>query len=190
MSSSLLQRFQAREEDAWERVVRVYGPTVYGWCRHRGLSQQDAEDVGQKVWMAVYRTIAGFRRQKPGDSFRGWLYTITHSKICDFQKRLSPPAPPGGTPAWKELMQPPDQESRKSDPPQPSPKVQDLFRRALELIREEFAEGTWKAFLLVVVEERRPADVAAELGKSLGAIYVAKSKVLQRLRAEFGDLIP
>jgi RNA polymerase sigma-70 factor (ECF subfamily) len=191
MSSSLLQRLQAQDGGAWERVVHVYGPTVYGWCRYEGLSQQDAEDVGQEVWVAVARTIAGFRRAHPGDSFRGWLYTVTHNKIYDFRKRNRCRAQAaGGTTARQVLMQLPDPASSASAPAPPSPKVQNFFRRALELIRGEFADGTWRAFLLVVVDERRPADVAEELGKSLGAIYVAKSKVLQRLRAEFADLIP
>ena len=65
----------------------------------------------------------------------------------------------------------------------------DLYRRALELIRSEFEERTWRAFLMVTVEGRLPADAAAALGTTPGAVYIAKSRVLKRLREEFGDLI-
>ena len=64
-----------------------------------------------------------------------------------------------------------------------------LYRRALELIQAEFEERTWRAFLMVTVEARLPADVAAELGTTPGAVYIAKSRVLKRLREEFKDLL-
>jgi RNA polymerase sigma-70 factor (ECF subfamily) len=69
------------------------------------------------------------------------------------------------------------------------PRSGDLYRRALDLIRSEFEERTWRAFLMVTVEGRLPADVAVELGTTPGAVYIAKSRVLKRLREEFGDLL-
>src|SRR5262249_6259988 len=97
-STSLLQRLKAREDAAWQRLTYLYGPVVYGWCRHKGLSPEDAADVRQEVFLAVARSIAGFRRERPGDSFRGWLWTITLNKVRSLRGRGANPAPAvGGT---------------------------------------------------------------------------------------------
>src|ERR1022692_3821863 len=86
-STSLLQRLKARDEHGWQRLLTLYGPTVYGWCRHAGLSAEGAGDVGQLVFEAGARSIADFRRERPGDSFRGWVWTITRNKIRDLCRR-------------------------------------------------------------------------------------------------------
>jgi RNA polymerase sigma factor (sigma-70 family) len=86
-SVSLLQRVKAQDGDAWRRLTELYGPTVYGWCRRAGLSPDDAADVGQEVFRAVVTAVDGFRRDQPGDSFRGWLCTITQNKIRDHWRR-------------------------------------------------------------------------------------------------------
>ena len=64
-----------------------------------------------------------------------------------------------------------------------------LFARALDMIRADFEERTWAAFWQIVVEGRAVRDVAADLAMSPGAVRVAKSRVLHRLRRELGDLI-
>jgi RNA polymerase sigma-70 factor (ECF subfamily) len=186
----LLERLRAQDARAWQRLIQLYGPTVYSWCRHAGLSPEDAADVGQEVFQAVSRSIAEFRRDRPGDSFRGWLWTVTRNKVRDLRRRQADQGEAaGGTTAQQHLLQVPDPEPDDSgSAPAPAEK-QALYRRALELIQGEFTEPTWRAFLLLVVEERAPADVAAELGMTLGAVYIAKSRVLKRLRDEFGELM-
>src|SRR5262249_2315434 len=82
-SLTVLARVRAHDETAWGRLVSLYGPLVYGWCLRAGLQAADAADVGQEVFAAVARNIPSFRRDRPGDSFRGWLYVITRSKISD-----------------------------------------------------------------------------------------------------------
>jgi hypothetical protein len=77
VGASLLVRLRAGQAGAWERLVRLYGQTVYVWCRGAGVSEADAADVSQEVFAAVARHITEFRRERPGDSFRGWLWTIT-----------------------------------------------------------------------------------------------------------------
>src|SRR5436853_6854235 len=84
---SLLQKVRGRDQQAWNQLVDLYGPMVYDWCLRAGLQPADAADVGQDVFMPVARAIGEFRRDRPGDSFRGWLYTITRRKIM--YKRVS-----------------------------------------------------------------------------------------------------
>jgi RNA polymerase sigma-70 factor, ECF subfamily len=186
VTASLLERLRAGQAGAWERLAGLYGGTVYVWCRRAGVPEADAADVSQEVFTAVARRIAEFRRERPGDSFRGWLWTITRNKVRDHWRRHADQArAAGGTTAQEVMQQVPEgaaPDSKVGAEGEPG----DLYRRALELIRSEFEERTWRAFLMVTAEARLPADVAAELGTTPGAVYIAKSRVLKRLREEFG----
>ena len=189
LGGSLLERLRGGQPGAWERLARLYGETVYGWCRRAGVPEADAADVCQEVFAAVARRLADFRRERPGDSFRGWLWTITRNKVRDHFRRCADRVQAaGGTTAQQLLHQVPE-----DAPPDPEagPEAEHggLYRRALELIQSEFEERTWRAFLMVTVEGRAPADVAAELGMTTGTVYAAKSRLLKRLREEFGELI-
>jgi RNA polymerase sigma-70 factor (ECF subfamily) len=186
VSSSLLQRVRAQDGVAWERLVSLYGPLVYRWCRQAGLQAADAADVGQEVFRAVTRKIADFRRDRPGATFRGWLRTITRNKVVDHvrqqRRRVSGR---GGSDAQQQLLQLPSEESEAED----AAEATLVYYQALELLRGEFEERTWQAFWRVAVGDQAPADVAAELGLTANAVYLAKSRVLRRLREEFADLL-
>jgi RNA polymerase sigma-70 factor (ECF subfamily) len=187
--SSLLERLRApHDEPAWERLLAMYGPTVEGWCRRAGLSAEDAADARQEVFRTVARSIAGFRRDRPGDSFRGWLYATTRSRVIDFRRRHGrQPRAAGGTDAHERLLDLPAEESNASRVPDAD--VRQVYERCVGLIRSEFQERTWRAFWGVAVDDRPAAEVAAELGMTPGAVYIAKSRVLKRLRDEFGELL-
>jgi RNA polymerase sigma-70 factor (ECF subfamily) len=187
--SSLLERLRAGQAEAWERLTGLYGGTVYGWCRRAGVSEADAADVSQEVFAAVARHIADFRRDRPGDSFRGWLWTITRNKVRDHRRRLADQARAAGGTTAREVMNQVAEAAGPGSETAAEGESGDLYRRALELIRSEFEERTWRAFLMVTVEGRLPADAAAELGTTPGAVYIAKSRVLKRLREEFADLL-
>ena len=107
-SSSLLRRVKLQDPDAWRRLVRLYGPFVFLWCRRFGFDPDDAADVVQEVWTAVATHVADFRRERPEDSFRGWLWTITRNKLRD-RWRDPEPSAVGGTDARHSLEQVPDQ---------------------------------------------------------------------------------
>jgi RNA polymerase sigma-70 factor (ECF subfamily) len=184
-----LERVRADEAAAWESLVNLYAPLVLRWCRRWDLPEQDTADILQDVFQAVATHIAGFRKEKAGDTFRGWLRTITSTKVYDHFRRLGrEPGGVGGTDAQLRLAQlpapPPPEESSTAE----GEAERGLFYRALNLIRHEFAERTWQAFWRTTVESRTPKEVADELAMSPGAVRVAKSRVLQRLRAELGDL--
>jgi RNA polymerase sigma-70 factor, ECF subfamily len=181
-SSSLLAGLRASDAGAWRRLAVLYTPLVYRWCRRRGLQQSDAEDVVQEVFCTVLTRVHDFRRRQPGDSFRGWLWTITYNKLGDHFRRSAGRAA-GGQEELEQAAAPPDSDSGESDAA-----TAGLYRRAYDLIRGEFEERTWQAFWRVAVEDQRPADVAAALGLSVNSVYLAKSRVLRRLHEELGDV--
>jgi RNA polymerase sigma-70 factor (ECF subfamily) len=191
VSISLLHRLRAQDAPAWERLVSLYGSTVLAWCRQAGLSVEDAEDVHQEVFRAVARAIGDFRREQPGDSFRGWLWTVTRRKVIDHQRhRAGQAQAAGGSTAQERLAQlPAEADLSHADSAGLSSETEALYHRALELIRGEFTENTWRAFWAVTVDGQPAAEAASSLGLSVGAVYIAKSRVLARLREEFADLL-
>jgi RNA polymerase sigma-70 factor (ECF subfamily) len=185
--ASLLLRLRSPgNEAAWEQLLVLYGPTVEHWCRRAGLSAEDAADIRQEVFQAVVRSIADFHRDRPGDSFRGWLYAITRTRLLDHRRARHPEAS-GGTDALHQLEEVPAEEPADSDIL--TRDRRELYQRAVRLIQSEFTERTWQAFWRVTVEDQAPADVAADLGLTPGAVYIAKSRVLKRLRQEFDGLL-
>jgi RNA polymerase sigma-70 factor (ECF subfamily) len=189
-SLSLLERARANDKAAWERLDSLYGPLVESWCLRARLQEADVKDVRQDVFTAVFRKIGDFRRDRPGDTFRGWLRTITQSKIADHW-RLARAEPPGqgGSDAVTQMQQVPTPETSDSGNSSDVEEINRLHRRALDLIRHDFEERSWQAFWRVVIEEQRPQDVAADLGMTVNAVYLAKGRVLGRLREEFGELL-
>jgi RNA polymerase sigma-70 factor (ECF subfamily) len=185
ISSTLLARVQAQRPEAWERLVELYGRSVYRWCRRGGLGPSDAADVVQEVFAAVATSIGGFRRRNGNGSFTAWLATITRNKIHDHYRRRRGHAPAvGGSTALEQFQQLPD----PTDPSEVEETNRLLSRRGLQLIRAEFENHTWEAFWRTAVDGRAAADVAEDLGMSVAAVYKAKSRVLRRLRQELDGL--
>jgi RNA polymerase sigma-70 factor (ECF subfamily) len=182
-SSSLLNRVRAFDQAAWERLVNLYSPLVYSWCRRAGLQAADAADVGQQVFLAVARKIGDFRRDRVGDSFRGWVRAIARNKVRDHLRGRAAEPNAGGD-ALQEIA---DAVDESADAAAEEEGV--LYRRAVELIRTEFEPQSWQAFWQVVVDGRSPSDVASDLRTTPNAVYLAKSRVLRRLREEFAELV-
>ncbi len=188
-SSSLISRIRRHDSAAWTRLSDLYGPLVYHWCRRSGMRAEDAADVVQEVFRSVATAIEGFHNDRPGDTFRGWLWTITRNKIRDFARsQKDKPLAAGGTEAYARLVDIPEQEPDTGDGTHTSPTVSRLIHRALELIRPEFQESTWNAFRLTALDGCNATQAAEELGSTPQAVRQAKSRVLRRLRAELGDL--
>jgi RNA polymerase sigma-70 factor (ECF subfamily) len=184
-STSLIQRLKAQDAQAWQRLLDLYVPLVFSWCRRAEMRSQDSADVVQEVFRAVYRGIADFRYERPEDTFRGWLRTIARNKIQDhFRRRAKQPIARGGTDAQQRLLE--VAESESADAPNSRP-LAGLMHRALDLVRNEFENHTWQAFWLMSVENRSSSEVAQQLGMTVGAVRQAKYKVLRRLRQELGD---
>jgi RNA polymerase sigma-70 factor, ECF subfamily len=188
-SPSLLLRVQADDQGAWTRLVDLYAPLVYHWCRRAQLGTEDTADVFQETFRSVAQHIHDFRRDRPGDTFRGWLRTITQNKIRDHFRRLqNEPKAAGGTDANVRMNAEPDPISLQEDDSEQSV-VHQLLHRTLELIRGEFEPRTWQAFWQVQVEGKTTKEVGAELGMTAAAVRKAKLRVLARLRHELGELL-
>ena len=184
-SSSLLDRVRADEAGAWDRLVTLYAPLLYHWCRRWKLQEDDLADVFQEVFKSLVVHIADFRRERRGDTFRGWLFTITRNKVHDHFRRRERAA--GGAEAWTRLEELPAPEGAEAPDPGETDALRALFLRGLELIRGEFEERTWRAFWKTAIDGLAPREAAVELSMSSGAVRVAKFRVLQRLREELGD---
>ena len=147
----------------------------------------------QEVFSAVASHLGHFRKERPGDTFRGWLMVIARSKTMDyFRSRNREPAASGGTEASMRLQGIQDPDANIFIEPDVSDSgddtvFNDVLLRALESIRSEFHERTWQAFWKVVIDGRATSDVAADLSMKPGAVRVSKSRVLLRLRHELGD---
>lgn len=189
-SSTLLVRLKARNADAWARFVRLYTPLVYRWCRRAGLQEADIADVSQEVFRAVAGAIVTLHHDREGDSFRGWLRTITRNKVHDFARRKPVGADgPGGSDAHAVLHQICDPVGADPDGGTEPDDQLLVYRQAIELVLGEVNEVVRQAFLRVVVGGQHPADVAKDLQISVNSVYLAKSRLLRRLREEFAGLL-
>jgi RNA polymerase sigma-70 factor (ECF subfamily) len=163
-SLTLLDRARANEEEAWDRLVALYALMVRFWCERAGLDPADGDDVTQEVFRAALTGLAGFRRDRPDDTFRGWLRGVTRNQIAlHFRRTGRQPRGQGGSIAFARMRELADPHVELPDE-DPEAEVLGLYRRALEQVRAEFEHRTWQMFWQTLVEDRAAADVATELG--------------------------
>jgi RNA polymerase sigma-70 factor (ECF subfamily) len=179
---SLLERLRDRtDQAAWTRFVFLYSPLFYLWARRLGAIGSDADDLVQDVFTALVRDLPRFQYD-PGQRFRGWLWRIVRNKAKDRQRIADPIAS-------NDLDAVPDRVNADPGVAVDEREYQRyLAGRALELIQSEFEPSTWRAFLETTADGRSPSIVAAELGVTENAVYLARSRVLRRLRAELAGL--
>jgi RNA polymerase sigma-70 factor, ECF subfamily len=183
-----VEQLRANDAGGWERVLHLYGPLVRYWCRRGGLRDQDAEDVTQEVFAAAAAGFGGFHRDRPGDTFRGWLAGITRRQLLLFFRRTqSQPVAEGGSDAWRQFQEVVDPAEAPDE--EEAAEITRVYLRALEAVRGYFEPLTWQAFWRTAIEGGAPADLADEFGMSSAAIRQAKSRVLRRLKQELGELL-
>jgi RNA polymerase sigma-70 factor (ECF subfamily) len=179
---SLLERLRRPDDRAaWSQFVRLYTPLLYHWARGTGLSEAHAADLLQDVFTTLLQELPRFEYQ-PGKSFRAWIRTILLNRWRTLQRQRSPrPVPPeqlDGRPGVADPDLPGEAEERR-----------ELVRRALTLIEGDFAPATWRAFREYVLADRPAEDVARELGLTVNAVYLARARVLRRLREQLTGLV-
>jgi RNA polymerase sigma-70 factor (ECF subfamily) len=182
-ASLLVQLRDGGNHAAWQEFVKLYGPVVYGFARKRGLQDADAADLMQDVMRSVSAAIVRLDYDRNQGTFRGWLFTISRNKIFNFlSARKIRPQAAGDTGANRLLNSQPD--DRDSADTWEMEYQRRLASLAMERIQREFQEKSWQAFWRTAVEGQSAGDVSKQIGMSAGAIYVAKSRVLARLKEE------
>jgi RNA polymerase sigma-70 factor (ECF subfamily) len=182
-SVSLLERLRRPDQpDAWDRFTDLYTPLLYFWARRMGLQESDAADLVQEVFTLLVQKLPEFTYDQSG-SFRGWLRKVTLNKWREKQRRTCSRADAGALP----LGDPAGPDSAEAT--WEAEYHEHIVRRALEVMQSEFKPSTWKACWEVVVSGRSAADVAAELGMTVGAVRAAKFRVLCRLREQLKGLL-
>ncbi len=179
-STSLLHRLRdVANAEPWDRFVRLYTPLLFYWARRLGLQDNDAADHVQDVLVVLVRKLPEFQ-YVPGRSFRGWMRTVFMNKWRD-----RPHRPPNS---------PLDSDVQPQAPPDDDALEEREYRlyiigRALRLMMDDFEPASWQACWETVVCGRPAAAVAAELGITVNAVYLAKARVLGRLREDLAGLL-
>lgn len=186
LSSFLMSDVKQMHPEGWSRLVSTFGPVVFRWCRASGVSENDAPDVVQEVFVTVARRIADFERRRDEGSFRAWIATITRSRVRDlFRRQAKADNAVGGTDAWNRLQQEPELLESSIDPQQ----AHDLILpHVMQSVQGEFEAQTWQAFWMTVVDGRLAQDVAEDLGINVASVYQAKSRVLKKLRQRMAEI--
>lgn len=185
--ATLLLKIRDRSDaTAWTDFVQIYAPLLYAYALKAGLQDADAADLAQDTMRQVICHIDRFEYQRDRGSFRGWLFTIARNGIRK-NARSAAKKPRGvGDTTHQELL------SEQAAPVEQDPWEPEYRRRIFEVasekIKEDFHLATWQAFWRTSVDGVAAAEVAAELGVSLGAVYIARSRVLSRLREEVREL--
>lgn len=172
-SETLLGELRGQDQPAaWAKFVQLYTPLLYGWLRRTGLQEADAADLVQEVFRVLVVKLSEFEYDRD-KSFRNWLHGIAlnlwrnHCRQSVRHANLLnnlPERPPADDAFHESRYQ------------------QFLLTNAMELVRPEFQESTWQAFVLHGVDQRPAAEVAKELGLSVGAVYSCRCRVVARLR--------
>lgn len=186
--SLLLKLRDAGNQQAWTDFLEIYQPLILRLVRQRGLQDADAREVTQDVLIAVAGAIGRWESDPARGSFRGWLSTITRNLVVNFLiQRARHPRGTGDSDLVRWFDEVPAADCGES-------RLFDLERRrqtflwAAEEIESEFRSDTWRAFWETSVTGRSVSDVARELKLSAGAIYVARSRVMKRLREKVEDI--
>jgi RNA polymerase sigma-70 factor (ECF subfamily) len=188
---TLLNRLKnGSDASAWSEFVQLYGPVVYRFARNRGLQDADAADLVQDVMRSVARNANRMEYDPKRGTFRGWLYTVTRNKIYNFLSSQKNKARATGDPdAQERLDSTPAREEEGPDADWEKEYQRRISARAMEIVKSEFQPNTWAAFWQTAIEGKSASEVGAALKMSPGAVYVAKSRVVARLRDEVQKLM-
>lgn len=182
---SLIERVRNHADNsAWDEFFAVYQPLLFAYVRKQGLSEQDAADVVQEVFAKLTQALANFEFDKERGRFRTWLWRVTHNALADWARRRD--ARQRAERGWADEQSPPDAEALSAE-------WDVLYRRrvleiVLERVRSTAQPATWASFEGRILQGRPAAEIAAETGLSVNAVYVNASRLLTRVREECNAL--
>lgn len=181
---SLLVRLKdAHDREAWERFVDLYAPLVYAFVRKRGLQDADAADLTQDVLRQVSLAAKSLIYDPRRGSFRGWLFTVVRNRLTDhFRATERREVGSGDSDQWRQVSERLVSESDSAE--WDAAYERQLLEFAARQVRADFSETTWSAFWQTAVEGREGRAVAEELGLTVAAVYLAKGRVMARLKEQ------
>lgn len=183
----LLRMRDAADQQAWSEFVEIYGPLIRHFARRRGLQDADAADLSQDVLHTVASHIGRMDYDPHRGRFRGWLFTITRNKLSDYlSRRQRQQQATGDTDFGQLLQQIPDEQS--DEQVWNEHHQWHLFLWAANQVRDEFRDKTWQAFWSAAIDDQPAATIAQDLSMSVGAVHIAKSRVLARIRQMIGAI--
>ncbi|MEO1616412.1 MAG: sigma-70 family RNA polymerase sigma factor [Planctomycetota bacterium] len=181
--ASLLLQVQAGDDPkAWDEFAAVYRPIVYRLARRRGLQDADAEDLAQQVLVSIANSIEGWQKRDQSVRFRHWLRRVAKNAIVNMLTRGPKEKAAGGTSVHEFLHQQGADENTLAQELELEYR-REIFFRAAAQIKSEITTDSWKVFELAVIEDIPIEQVAAKLGKSVGAAYAVRSRVMKHLRS-------
>ena len=178
---SLLDQVKSPEnQEAWQEFTTLYQPVIYRMARRRGLQDADALDLVQDVLIRVSNAIDQYEKHQ-GVRFRNWLGRVASNAVLSALVRSRPDSAEGGT-AASDMLEDLAAESETLSENLDEEVIREQFLLAAAVVRGDVDDETWLAFEKTVMDGRSCKDAAAELGKSIGTIYAARSRVFRRLR--------
>ena len=186
-ASLILRLRDPADAGAWREFVTLYEPLVYELACRKGLQDADARDLCQEVFLAVARAVHRWDPDPARGTFRGWLSRIARNLLVNFLTRQREPRGSGAT-SVQDLLEAQPSTDLSATALFEAEYRRRVFRWAADEIRGEFTPPTWQAFWLTAVGGRIPKEVASELGLTVGAVYIARSRVLARLRRRIEEL--
>lgn len=189
-SLTLLARLrQSPDDDSWQRLAEIYTPLLRVWICKYDVQPNDADDLVQRVLMTVADELPAFEHNQRTGAFRSWLRKILVNRLREhWRSRQYRPIATGNSDFRQQLDELADDRSGVSEM---WDREHDEFvmKRLMEIVRPQFEPQTWQAFSRQVVDGERADAVADELGMKIGAVYMAKSRVLNALRRESAGLV-
>jgi RNA polymerase sigma factor (sigma-70 family) len=180
-ASLLIRVRDPADQAAWHEFVEIYRPVILRLARRKGMQDADAEDVAQQVLVALAKVIEQHEHDPKRAKFRTWLGRVAHNAILDALTRGKPDRGSGDS-ALQALLTGHESHTGPDSDLLRLEFRREVFRWAARQVRKEFHQATWNAFWLTAVEGRAVEVVAEELAKSRGAIYNARSRVMQRIQ--------
>ncbi|HEY4234373.1 MAG TPA: sigma-70 family RNA polymerase sigma factor [Lacipirellulaceae bacterium] len=182
---SLIGRLSDRDDvEAWDEFVAIYVPLLYRLARQKGLQHSDAEELAQEVLVAVSRAVDRWEPDPARGRFRDWLFRIARNLIINFMTRRKYQSISGGQTDVLRMIEDRCDESSDELAAFNLEQRREVFRWASAKVKDTVAAATWQAFWQSSVETKPIAEVARELGMSIGSVYVARSRVMSKLRGE------
>lgn len=180
---SLLLRLSQKSGEAWSEFVQVYEQSIYSYARRRGLQDADAWDVTQDVLAAVEAKVGSWDPDPAAGKFRGWLFRVARNIAVDKIMATTKRAAASGDSQVANMLAAYPQDLEQESSLFWVSYRRKLLRWAAEKVKPDFKATSWQSFWLTSVEGKKPEQVAEQLGLSVGSVYAAKFRIVNRIRA-------